>query len=557
MEVESPLCEPEEIASLRESPPSPQTIREHLASRPGPTVPMDYNVEEAEFWQRRFLPAGSVLEFLSPTPVEEEPATIAVMVLDVDSRESGMWVSVKVLGASTAKEKKEADKYFKGNRRQIHICYPLKETGVCPRDEEDAVHLRKFKWFPAGDYDAPWLSNAARKTVANGKNMEAEAKDRRVSPPRTSTRGAGLGEPSLVEKRLGALRRDPKTRVSFSDSALQRKQDRREDTRHADRAGTGGDRRESDSRAVVPKIKVKEEVQTIRDSSSAGSHRRPKKSRDMGQTLARAARIRNAADERKNKEKKKKSRSRSRGRRRRKKRRTSSGSDSQDSSPKGTSSSSEESMMAPLKKRSMKVPGSVFKMLEQTAVEKLSADGIIEEGYEASGLRHQRPKLLTYYQLVLKPNIDPRGRDARELAVLARALDLLREGRLAELSDMLAARLVAIETSTRQGWATAKHLEIYHEDEEGSVPPHVLLQAQKHARAVEKAGGKGSWPRSNQWSQSPRQYDQRPKGKGKDPNAKGKKGKGKGKGPKGNWNNWGADPKDKTGDKPKKPEAEG
>eukprot|EP00435_Cladocopium_sp_Y103_P057702 s1957_g20.t1 len=277
----------------------------------------------------------------------------------------------------------------------------------------------------------------------------------------------------------------------------------------------------------------------------------------MAQTLARAARVHNAAEEkREQKKKKRKSRSRSRGRRRKRRKHSSSGSESGGSSDHEGSSSSDESLMAPLKKRSIKSAGSVFRMLEQTAVERLSADGIVEEGYEASGLRHQRPKLLTYYQLILKPNIDPRGRDARELAVLARALDLLREGRLAELGDVLAARLVAIETATRQGWATARHLEIYHEDEEGSVPAHVLLSAQKHQRAVEKAGGKGSWQRTSQWSQAPWQYEPRQKGKGKEAGQKGKKGKGKGKGAKGAWGNWGLDTKEKPGDKPKKPEGE-
>ena len=55
--------------------------------------------------------------------------------------------------------------------------------------------------------------------------------------------------------------------------------------------------------------------------------------------------------------------------------------------------------MAPLKRRALKTPGSVFQMLEESAVERLSADGIVEEGYEASGSKGQGPKLLTYYQL--------------------------------------------------------------------------------------------------------------------------------------------------------------
>ena len=46
-----------------------------------------------------------------------------------------------------------------------------------------------------------------------------------------------------------------------------------------------------------------------------------------------------------------------------------------------------------------------------------------EEGYESASLRGQRPKLLTYFQLCLKPHLDVRSRDCRELAV-TRSLDL-------------------------------------------------------------------------------------------------------------------------------------
>ena len=48
--------------------------------------------------------------------------------------------------------------------------------------------------------------------------------------------------------------------------------------------------------------------------------------------------------------------------------------------------------MAPLKKRSRKSPGSVYRMWESTAVERLSADGIVEEGYDAAGLRGRSPR---------------------------------------------------------------------------------------------------------------------------------------------------------------------
>ena len=132
--------------------------------------------------------------------------------------------------------------------------------------------------------------------------------------------------------------------------------------------------------------------------------------------------------------------------------------------------------------------------------------------------------MLTFFQLVLRPALDPRSRDCKELNLLARSLDLLRDGRLAELADVLASRLIAVDTAGRQGWHVARHLKVYGEEEENSTPPHVLLAAQKHARQVDKAGGKGSWSAAQQWSPAP-WTDNRPKGKGKDGKGKTKKGK--------------------------------
>lgn len=51
---------------------------------------------------------------------------------------------------------------------------------------------------------------------------------------------------------------------------------------------------------------------------------------------------------------------------------------------------------------------------------------------------------------------------------------------------------MAVDVATRQGWNTARHLEVLGEEDDTSAPPHILLSAQKHARQVEKAGGKGS-----------------------------------------------------------------
>ena len=109
-----------------------------------------------------------------------------------------------------------------------------------------------------------------------------------------------------------------------------------------------------------------------------------------------------------------------------------------------------------------------------------------------------------------------------------------------ELADVLSARLLAVDMSTRQGWAMARHLEVFCEEDTGSVPQHALLSVQKHARQVER----GDWG-----------GDVKGKNKFKDGKGKGKKGKGKGKG-KGGWNNWSPENREKGGEKAKKGEGE-
>ena len=537
--------------------PTIDDIQESLARQPKPNKVTDYNVEEAVFWRTRHLPAGSAIEFQDPeAPAEERPPLVALLVLGTVSRDTGVWVDVKVLGSESSAEKKKAEKYFKDGRHRVHICYPNAEGG-CPLDEEAGLHLRKFRWYPPGELEADWLNATAKKNIAKGKEMELEELGKKRKAPRSPTGGAGRGAPlgeTPVEKRLSALRG---RRVSFAEPVASPGTARAGSPREP-RAGAGGRPAASASLALVPSKKVKEEVQTVdSETEQEETKKTRKKKSSLGDTLAKAAQLRSAVEERSEKKKKKRrSRSRSRSRRRRhRKKEDSSDSDSEKSS-KGRSSSGDESLMAPLRKRSQRSPGSVYKMLEELAVERLSVDGVVEEGYEALGLRGQRPKILTYFQLVLKPQMDSKGRDCKELAMLARSLDLLRDGRLAELADVMAARLMAIHTATKQGWQTARHLEVFAEEDDSAAPPHVLLSAQRHARQVEKAGGKGSWPSRSPWQGGEWSYDNRPKGKGKEPKGKGKKGKGKGKGQKGQWNAWVDQGERGGGDKTKKAEAE-
>jgi hypothetical protein len=251
----------------------------------------------------------------------------------------------------------------------------------------------------------------------------------------------------------------------------------------------------------------------------------------------------------KEEEKRRKRRSRSRSRRRGRHRRTSRHrSDSKDSSRESSGSvSSSASLQPPLKKKALKDPGSVYRLLVSQAAEQLAQEGLELEQSGSASRGDQKVKLYSFCQLALKPSLDPRSRDCKEIALLARALDLLQDGELPQLADLLAARLIAVETATKQGWQTVKYLEIQSLEDDGTAPPHILLAAMKHSKQVQKAGGLGSWSRAQNW-----QWDggeTKGKGQGKGRKGKGKKGKSKGKGPKGNWASWGQSEKEKGEEK--------
>lgn len=290
------------------------------------------------------------------------------------------------------------------------------------------------------------------------------------------------------------------------------------------------------------------------DVDAEKTTRDKKKSQSLGQALAEAASSHSRSS--KPSRRKKRSRSRSKSKRSKKRRRKSSSRSSSARSSKD-SDSSEDSLMPPLKRKSQRTPGAVFKMLEEHMCERLSHDADIGTSFlDEDGQDSQRPKFQTYYQLCLKPALDPRSRDAKELSLLSRGLDLLRSGKLEHVADVMSARLIAVDTATRQGWQTARFLEIDPDAEDGCAPAHVLLAAQRHGRLVEKAGGKGSWSRASSWTQQEWTQDARPKGKGKDPKGKGKKGRGKGKGFKGSWQYWGGEDRPKGSDATPKKDGE-
>ena len=481
---------------------------------PAPTVYQKYDLRKVPFWEHGKVPTHSVVVYPEIQPGTLEVVKVALLVLGAAMHLDGVWLNVRYLGCSKPTEHRRLQAIFKGGNTSVHLCYLM--GGECPRKEEDAVHTVDLEWYPAGEADMEWLTAHAKRTP----KMSVEERLRSLKEahsPGDALRGAG-GEPP----RRGVLRGG--RQVTFGDGTVLPDQ--------------------ATSSALVPVQQVPADGEPLREEVQE-----KQKKKTISDTLASAA----VARLEKTQKEKEKGRSRSRSKAKSKKDKKSKKRKSSSDGGSGGSEESESSsasLMPPLKKKSTKDPGSVFRMLENQAREHLSQ---LEEDEENPSKTGTKGRLFAYFQIVLRPQLDPKSRDCKEIAMLAKALDLLKGGKLSELADVLAARLIAVDTSTKQGWGTARHLEVHQAEDEGVAPPHVLLAAQKHARAVDKAGGKGSWPKQSGWGWDSWQSDNRPKGKGKDQKGKGKKGKGKPRQQKGGWENWQSDPKEK-GD-PKKPDA--
>lgn len=204
-------------------------------------------------------------------------------------------------------------------------------------------------------------------------------------------------------------------------------------------------------------------------------------------------------------------------------------------------SKSSEEFEAPMVKRSREKPGSVLELLVQHARAQLDQSSAVTLP-SSSARVDQGIKILSYFQVILKPQLGNSSAPVREMFLIATVLDLLRKGHLSQVGDALAARFFALHQSQIDGhWQAAKHLEIHALDEATSTTTAVLLQTRRHAKMAAKAQGwdlpNGSW-RSG-WGRGRGGKGGKWKGtdgEWKGGNPKGDKGKGKGKkgkGPKG------------------------
>ena len=129
-------------------------------------------------------------------------------------------------------------------------------------------------------------------------------------------------------------------------------------------------------------------------------------------------------------------------------------------------------------------------------------------------------KMGSYFAICVRPQ-NAMGQ-ARELHHISQALDLLRQGELDSLGDVLAGRFMSVHQSVLDGtWTTARHLELMPLEDGTAAGPEVVLEAKRHARLAAKLASGDAWT----WSS-------------------GSKGKG-GRGRNSNWHEGGGDSKGK------------
>ena len=209
------------------------------------------------------------------------------------------------------------------------------------------------------------------------------------------------------------------------------------------------------------------------------------------------------------------------------------------------SSSESKDMAAPLKKRSREKPGSVLGLLVEHARQQLDQTGKV--AVHAAGKENPTKgvKLSSYFSIVVRPQLGQLTGPVREMHLLANGLDLLRQGDLDVLGDLLASRFMSVHQSILDGgWNTARHMELMPLEDNTAAGSAIVLQARKHAKLAAKlqhqefwtgssgARGRGGRGKGQAWGDSQWGNTSEGKGKGK----KGGKGKGKGKGA------WGAAP---------------
>ena len=485
-----------------------------------------------DFWDLGDLPRGSGLTFALEGKDSEPPCTMAVLVLACTVGPEGMLVKCRFVGSSEAWGRETGIASIARKKGMIHIC---RDEGPAGCSVDAPFHFTEFDFWPVGKLDVPFADKRVMKDVQKIWKEEAE---KLAAPPVGKPRENAVGDSAT--DRLATLRQKLVAQRMSSPASLSAGKSVHWDPQVAEHAPMGILKRlgkESSPQGAVHYISSGDECVQAEAS--------PKKKRrtSVGTALVQAAQVHQGMvpassskaavvhvkkeaetgpSQKKRKKKKKK-----------KKKDKKDGSNSSSDYPDESSSSSE--LLPPLQRKSEKRPGSVLKLLMdhvRLALSDMSAVGAGGRG--ASSSVTSAARIQSYFQILVRPHLQSRPRDEKELHALALALDCLRDGNVERVADILAGRYLSVETAAFDGsWDAARWLEVAPLEDRGAVNTQTLLQARKHQRLVEKASGKGSYPRpsGNYWASAPGggnnsgRTDWQNTGGGK---GKGKKGKPKG-----------------------------
>ena len=474
----------------------------------------------------------------------EEECESAFLIKAWEKKEDGVWVQVKPLGCTQDWAWQECVSNFSRKKLKVHIC--KQEGGHCTVPDQPGLHVHCLRVYPVGALPGDYIDKKRMKEweeflkevmVARPPEAEEDTEMPEVilppgGPERPFTdrveklrrrladvRGRmpeGGGETALAAHPAGGRARsgmirdggslrgggpwpDPRGRVQHG-GLRQLKQEPQEISSEEEKTKKDALKKKSVGTQLLAAIEQKRRSAALAKKSKASSN---KKSFMV-----------------KKKKKKKKNA------------KTSS------SSSGTTSSSSSSGMLPPLQKKSKRRPGSVLEMLMSHVTEALADSAVTGGGSEGSQVL-ATGKLMSYYQILVRPQLMGKTRDLRELETTARALDMLMAGGVEEMADILAGRFIAIETAGISGsWVTAQHLEVAPSRTPGVAQAPLLLSAQRHLRLVERASGRGSWQGGKQqggwWSESRGGAE----GQAAGGRGKGKSGKAKSKGKKGKKSAW-------------------
>ena len=502
---------------------------------PGGAAPLSaaarYDVSASQdFWDTRPLVPGCILEMPVTREMSdgEEEALLAVFVMEANYEESGCWVKAKMLGADAEWARALGIRIVSRERQYIHICRGGRAQ--CKDLGRKVRHVDRFGVLPPGEGCPGYVEKAKMREWRKWYQSLQGKPPGGAASAGEAPKKAPAADPPGTGDRISALKR----RLQDKRSAGRGETGRRAHPLSPPRAAFS-----PAPRAILDDPQGGRSVERERQDRQEGEppHKR-KRSHSVGKALAEVA----AAQGRRGGSRRRRSRSSGssssgsrsrsrvrRGRKKKKKKRKRSRRDSRSSSSGRTSSSS--SLVPPLQRKANREPGSVLKMLLQNVAEALAEAAVGGEA-ERDYLGGKANQVSSYFQIVARPQMSGKIRDLRELETIARCLDYLKLGRLAEVGDALAGRFMAVEAAAlSNSWQDAQHLEVIPAHHGGVASPAVLLRAQRHAKQVEKATSRGSWRRPGHPS-APAPAPTRPEGGPSRPKGKGD-GKGKGRRAKG------------------------